>query len=100
MLLDKSHRTLHELRDLQSYLQYYANDPDDNPHKGQLDLTFRSRIEIVLDLLADIFTTITGTQCRLAIKLVEYTDEPKLYAFTFARDTKSIAKSTQSDKKM
>ena len=94
----QTHRALHELRDLQSYLLYHADGPDEGKYSPQLDMNFRGRIEIVLDLLSDIFTTVSSAQCRIAIKLVEDAGD-KLYVFTFARDAKSIAKSAASDKR-
>jgi hypothetical protein len=91
------HRVSHELRDLQSFLNFVSENERTTTDPGQFDMIFRKHIEAILDAVVTVFGIVTGTRCRAAVKLVHVLDQDRAYAYTFARD--GLSKSASSDKK-
>jgi hypothetical protein len=73
------------VKDLNTYLLRQ------DPERSDLDDLKRSvhnDLQRVLDTLEDVFTFVTGTQCRTTIKVLFQADA-KLYLYTLARDSQS-----------
>ena len=90
------HRALHLIRDLESYLDML--NPDDYGNSKEKSMKqIQTVLCKILDEVVKIFSLLTGTPCRAAIKTI-YRHEGKLYIFTFARDSDSQVANRDEDK--
>lgn len=90
------HSTLHEVRDLYTYIK--NSEPTGGTPQQYEDFSNHCKIIFVrvLDQLNSIFTSITSTHCRTAIKLIYRVDQV-LYVYTLARDQVSRHKCLRAD---
>lgn len=89
------HRCLHLIRDLSTYLSILdsSTDMNFNHSKNQIRQAFTE----ILTEFSFIFSMITGTHCRAAIKTIIEKNN-KLYIQSFARDSHSKEENEKKDK--
>lgn len=92
------HQLLHQIRDLNTFI--HTNEPKDGTGREYESFIKDCRIIFgrILDQLNNVFTSLTSTHCRTAIKLT-YTRDDKLYVYTLTRDQGSRQKCLSLDNK-
>ena len=83
------------VREINNYL--HSIDTKSIGDRAQFEKLVRSRIVSVLDNTCEIFSMLTGTSCRAAIKCV-INDNGKIFVYAFARDSSSSEQNSKRDK--
>lgn len=78
-----------DLRNLQTFLSTSRSRETYEHDKNLLEQTFKVQVERVLDHVVELYSTLIGTRCRAAIKLIEDPKDGKLYVYNFARYSRS-----------
>ncbi|WP_156962675.1 hypothetical protein [Thalassospira permensis] len=93
------HNINHHIRDLNNYL--IENRPSDDASIQEYNSYLsqsKTYISHILDFSADIFRSLTSTNCRTSIKLT-YENNGELYFYTYARDSASAGRYRDRDRK-
>lgn len=92
------HQLMHQIRDLNNYIT--TMEPRGGSEKEYQLFINNCRMIFgrILDQLNNVFTSITSTHCRTAIKLT-YSREQKLYVYTLTRDQGARQKCLKLDDK-
>ena len=92
------HYCIHILRDLTTFLEYYVKVKLTDNDVKMIQATTSRFLKQCLDNMAVMFSMLTGTKCRAAIKAVKRVND-KLYVFTLSRDSLSMQLNAKDDKK-
>ena len=94
-IFDQVHTIIHEIRDLQSFMNSELS--KSNSNFENIDSIFRIRIDLISTHFAQIFSTITGCRMRSCIKLIEIVDGIP-YLYTYTRDNDSKIQNLENDR--
>lgn len=83
------------VQDLSFYLLRSIDDRGNSPE--ELIVTVTERLGVILDDVVGLFSMLTGTHCRAAIKVVN-SDGSRVWAHALTRDQRSAQQNAQSDK--
>jgi hypothetical protein len=92
---DKLHAIGSKVKDLNTFLLRQST--GHTVGLGDLRRAVRVDLEKILDNLSDIFSMITGTVCRTAVKVI-FEENNTVYVYTLVRDSRSTENNSRSDK--
>lgn len=101
-------KTSEQLRDLRGYLNVHRENAfNDKTRADEILERARMMISELLSMQADAYSTMTGTNCRSCVKMIEVVNQDAgstftredLYVFTLARDGRSEQLNRQHDEK-
>lgn len=96
-ITEKHHSCFHIARDIQSFLNEFNLQTLNDKDKEHVFFVTTIGLIKILDNVATMYSMLTGTRCRAAIKTI-YQKEDKLFVRTLARDTASYEKNFEKDK--
>ncbi|GMV60869.1 MAG: hypothetical protein AMXMBFR74_00380 [Parvibaculum sp.] len=95
-IFDKTEAIMCQIKSINTFLiEKTQNGVGDLP---QFQKIIRAEIEHILDDISDIFSMLTGTTCRTAIKVIQNEDD-KIFVYSLARDRRSSQTNSSLDRK-